>query len=246
MNNLKTAVVTGSSYGIGLNISKRLLLNNFRVYGISRTKPPINDSNFIWIKADLLKGECFKYIGSEVIEPKVDLLVNNAGVVIAEKSLEFTQETFNKTYGLNLIAPVKLTSILNTKLQNGIVVNISSTSDRFAEDSLALYCSSKAALNMYFDAVGVENPKLKVINILPIYVDTPMLSGISKKLNFSVVDAVNPVKFAETVIKIIFSASKLESGSRVIVVPNKSVDDINDPERLWYYDMSTDEFIKLK
>ena len=60
--------------------------------------------------------------------------------------MEFEKETFDNTFGINLIAPLKLTLILKNKIKDGLVINVSSTSDRFAEEGLAMYCASKAAL----------------------------------------------------------------------------------------------------
>jgi len=50
---MKTAVVTGASYGLGKSIAEMLLANGFKVYGVSRTDPPIKNKDFIWLKVDL-------------------------------------------------------------------------------------------------------------------------------------------------------------------------------------------------
>jgi hypothetical protein len=176
---------------------------------------------------------------------KIDLLVNNAGVVCRE-IMEFTQSVFDSTFGLNLIAPIKLTSMFKYKLIGGIIVNISSTSDRFAEDGLGMYCASKAAIDIYFDAVAIENKEIKVLSILPVYIDTPMLTDIAEKLKFSTDGAAKPEKFAEAVMQIVFSKDTLSSGSRIIVTTGDSLDDTKDPEKLWHYNMDTKEFKKLK
>ena len=240
MKKQKIVVVTGASYGLGKSLSGRFLLNGYKVYGISRTNPNINDNNFIWVNVDLLKSESFELIKNSISESKIDILINNAGVVFAEKSLDFTEETFNKTFGINLIAPIKLTSLLKQKLQGGVVVNISSTSDRFAEDGLGMYCSSKVAIDIYFDSVAIENKDIKVLTILPVYVDTPMLKDIAAKLGFTTDDAVDPLKVAEAIEKII-TDQKLESGSRIMILTNKSMN-----ERLYYYNIDTKEFKKVK
>src|SRR3990167_1142128 len=128
---MKIAIVTGASYGLGKSIAEMLLKNDFKVYGVSRTDAKIKNENFVWIKADLLKDESFDLIKFSIIESKIDVLFNNAGVVYAENSLELKDETFANTFGLNLIAPIKLTSVLKNKLKGSVIINISSTSDRF-------------------------------------------------------------------------------------------------------------------
>ena len=72
---MKIAVITGSSYGLGLSITKLLLSNDFKVYGISRSEPPIKNSNFVWIKADLLNDNDLKNVSDKIKEEKIDLLV---------------------------------------------------------------------------------------------------------------------------------------------------------------------------
>jgi short-subunit dehydrogenase len=243
---MKTAVVTGASSGLGKSISEMLLKNDFKVYGVSRTEPVIENINFIWIKADLSKNESFDLIGSLIVEDKVDLLVNDAGVVFAENSLDFHDNTFEKTFAINLVAPIKLTSKLKSKLDRGTVVNISSTSDRFVDEGLASYCASKTALDVYFDAVALENKNIKVLDILPVYIDTPMLHDIAEKLKFTYNTATKPEIVAEAMKEIIFSNQNLESGTRVIVLSNESLDDTEESEKLWYYNVDTKEMKKLK
>lgn len=243
---MKVAVVTGSSYGLGKSISLMLLKNEFKVYGMSRTNPNIENKNFVWLKADLLDEKCFEFINSSIFESKIDLLVNNAGVVMAEKALDFSVTTFNKVFGLNLVAPIKITALLKNKINGGTVVNISSTSDRFAEDSLGMYCSSKAALDIYFDSVAIENPQIKIVNILPVYMDTPMLDSILKELEFTTDDAINTEVFAEAVKKIIFNQDSIESGARVIVLSNKSLSEVKSSEKLYYFNVDTEDFKKIK
>jgi short-subunit dehydrogenase len=44
---MKTAVVSGASYGIGKAVVKTLLTKGFKVYGLSRTMPSFSEQNYI-------------------------------------------------------------------------------------------------------------------------------------------------------------------------------------------------------
>ena len=55
IRNMKTALITGTSSGIGLAISQKLIENNWRVIGISRTDTPIIHNSFINFKIDLTR-----------------------------------------------------------------------------------------------------------------------------------------------------------------------------------------------
>ena len=72
-----------------------------------------------------------------------------------------------------------------------------------------------------------------------------MLKDIAAKLGFTTDDAVDPLKVAEAIEKII-TDQKLESGSRIMILTNKSMNEIINSERLYYYNIDTKEFKKVK
>lgn len=246
---MKIAVVTGSSYGLGLSISKLLLDNDFKVYGVSRSEPSIKNSNFVWIKTDLLNDNDLKNTIDKIKEEEIDLLVNNAGTAILESSLNLIDKNFDLTFGLNFKAPIKLTCLLKDKLESGLIINISSNSDRFAQKDYGLYSASKAALNIYFDTVAVENKNIKILNLLPSYIDTPLqhkLNDNGNDIEFTWDMAMDSDKVAKSILKLFENKDNYPTSSKIMVVSNKLIDDTEDPEKLWYYNVDTEEFIKLK
>lgn len=243
---MKIAVVTGVSYGLGKSIVNLLLKNKYKIYGISRTNPRIQEENFEWINTDLYQSDSITKILNKINENKIDLLINNAGTVILENSLEFTDQNFEKIFNLNFKVPIKMVSSLLPKLENALIVNISSTSDRFADKKYGLYCASKSALNIFFDAIGLENPSLKIINLLPSYMDTPLQHKLTKNEDFNWDLAMSTDKVSESLLYLINNQSNIDSGTRVMVVNNKTSDDTEDPEKLYCYNVDTDEFKKVK
>ncbi len=242
----KVAVVTGSSYGLGKSICDQLLAAGCKVYGVSRTKPKINSKHFVWIKADLLDLAKLKKKVWVIKESKVDILINNAGTVVLEKTLHFTDGAFNKTFDLNFKVPIKIVSLLKTKLEGGVVVNISSTSDRFAEEKYGLYSASKAALNIFFETVGIENPKIKIINLLPSYMSTPLQHKLVDGTDFDWSLAMNTNDVAKFVLSIADNNAKFQSGTNVIVVSNKTSGDAKIERKLWCYNIDSKKLKKLK
>lgn len=244
---MKTAVVTGASYGLGSSIVEILLFEGYKVYGISRTKPKIENPNFVWVRLDLLNKSGLENIKYKILEKRIDLLVNNAGTAFIKPALEFVDENFNEMFALNFKIPIKMTSLLLPKIKNGLVINTSSNSDRFAGVGYGLYCASKAALNIYFDAVGMENESLKIFNILPSYIDTPLqhkLNRNNKDFNWEI--TMDPDEVAGSVYYLIKNAEKYPSGARFIIASNKLIEDTKDPEKLWFYNVDTKEMKKLK
>ena len=241
---VKIAVVSGSSYGIGEAISRKLLEMDFKVYGISRTHPKIDNPKFVWIKADLTNSAEIKAIPAQIGEESVDLLVNNVGTAFPDEILKFSDENFEKMFGLNFKAPIKLTLALFPKLENGLIINISSLADRFPD---GLYSCSKAALNLYFEALATENRRLKVINVLPSYVDTPLLRSLhNDDKDFSWGQTNRPEQTAEFVGYVVENPTEIESGSRVVVISSAQDDGEYDPEKLWLYITDKRALTRLK
>lgn len=243
---MKTAIVTGTSYGLGESIASMLLKNNFKVYGVSRSEPKIKNENFVWIKADLLKEESYDLISSSVSEEKIDVLVNNAGTAFLTQSSKFTEEAYEKMFGLNFKAPIKLTTRLLKKYIVSLIVNISSVSDRFTDKDWALYSASKAALNIYFEGIADEYKSIKVVNLLPSYIETPLQHKISDNTNFNWSAAMSTNSVSESIWYIVENIGDIPNCPKVIVVNNELIEDIEDPEKLYYYNVDTKEFKKLK
>lgn len=243
---MKTAVVTGASYGLGKSISEMLMSSDFKVYGVSRTDPKLENKNFIWVKTDLLNEKSIDLIKNSVLENKIDVLINNAGTHIFEHALDVTRMNFDRTINLNFVVPVFLTKSLSPKLLDGLIINISSTSDRFAEEGGASYSASKTALQMFFDVMAIENEKIKIVHILPDYIDTSLQHKISDGTDFNWGLCTTPEENTEFVKELIYGKYKVESGSRVFVLNNETVDDARDPEKLYYYNVDTKEFKKIK
>ncbi len=231
----KIAVVTGASYGLGDEISNRLITLGFKVYGLSRTEPKIKHKQFIWIQADLLNDSQMPSVLAQIKEDKIDILVNNAGVAFFKKTLEYTDKDFDRMFGLNFKAHVKITQQLFAKLTGGLIITISSLSDRYPDPMFGLYGSSKTALNIFFETMAAENTNVKIINILPSYVDTPMQHGLHDNTNFDWSICMKPIDIANAIENVITNVQKIESGSRIIVEKTPGENAPYNPEKLWVY-----------
>lgn len=243
---MKTAVVTGTSYGIGFEVAKKLLNIGYKVYGVSRTETKIDNNNFVWIKCDLYKKEEIENILEFINEEKIDLLVNNAGTHFEENFVDFKLSSFNKMFELNFLSAVYITNLLINKLSLEKIINISSTSDRFVEPGSGLYCASKASLDLFFEALSMEQENIKVIHILPNYVDTPLQRSMKHNDNFDWGQCVSSEKVAEVVIKVANGEIDVATNSKVIVLNNKSLDAVEDPEKLYSYNVDQNVIEKIK
>lgn len=242
---MKTAVVTGVSRGIGLAVAQRLLANGWKVYGLSRAKPSIDNPHFRWLQCDLQKHHAIDTAIRKVAEPTIDLLVSNAGVAFLSWASDITPETYEQSYAINILAPMLVAHALKSKISHATIISISSVSDRLPDADFALYCSSKAANTAYFGSLAVELTSAKVITLLPDYVDTPMLRELHKGDNF---DWSTPLR-AEDVARLIddLQANELhvESGANIIIVNDALKEDLKSAEKLYGFNTDNGELMRL-
>jgi short-subunit dehydrogenase len=241
---IKVAVVTGASYGLGRGVAEVLLQNEYKVYGISRTDPSINNLNFSWIKADLTKNSESDSVSTKITEVKVDLLVNCAGNVIVQKTDKYSDAAFNQTFDLNFKAPIRMAAQLLPKLSEGIILNISSDSDRSPDPGFGLYGSSKAALNIFFETMAEENPTIKIINLLPSYIDTPLLRKIYDNTDFDWSLCMSVSEVAQSISHILNESDRFETGSRILLLKKPWENGVYNPEKLWVYTTNNQSIVK--
>lgn len=111
----------------------------------------------------------------------IDILVNNAGITQRGRVVETEQRVLERVFQVNFFGAVALTrAVLPEMLERraGHIVAVSSLAGRLPIPKYAAYCSSKSALNAYFDSLRAEVARkgIKVTLILPGFVQ----SDISK------------------------------------------------------------------
>lgn len=197
--------ITGTSGGIGNALATQLLENTKnRVVGISRTNT-INHPNYTHHTLDLSNLDLvadFKFTSLEAAR-KV-YLINNAGTLGVVKPIGKLQAVdIINGYSVNLIAPTLLTNAFMNTYENveaeKVIVNISSGAGKNPIDGWAVYCSSKAGIDLFSKVVALEQEiqqkqlplkelkKFNVFSIAPGVVDTNMQVQIrnTEKENFS-------------------------------------------------------------
>ncbi len=104
----KVAIVTGASSGIGFEMVKRLIEEDYRVVANSRKITSAmtlhSNADLKLVDGDIGIEETAKHVVSTAIENfgTVDLLVNNAGVFIPKPFTEYTTEDFRRATQTNL------------------------------------------------------------------------------------------------------------------------------------------------
>lgn len=131
----KTAIVTGASSGIGLELAKKLSLNGYRVVANSRRITAARTAETDHIKlvdGDISLLETAERVVATAIQHfgTIDLLVNNAGVFLPKPFTEYTTEDLRVAFATNLFGFffVSQLAVARMRLQKfGHVVNISTS-----------------------------------------------------------------------------------------------------------------------
>ena len=174
---MKTAVVTGSSSGIGKAICNKLRNNEYKVYGISR-----NSGEIICDLQDTkaLHVEIKKLLKST----DIDLLVNCAGVGAFAPHEEINLDKIDELINVNLRAPIVLINLClrSLKKTKGHIVNISSIEATKHSKFSALYTATKSGLRDFSLSLFEELRRsgVRVTSINPDMTQTTFFD----KLNF--------------------------------------------------------------
>jgi short-subunit dehydrogenase involved in D-alanine esterification of teichoic acids len=115
------------------------------------------------------------------------MLINNAGIQYNYDFLSSSQITYkiDNEIKTNLIAPLQLCALLIPLLQlkpEAAIINISSGLAIAPKKTAPVYCGTKAGIHIFSQALRyqLENSAIKVFEIIPPLVDTPMTAGRGK------------------------------------------------------------------
>jgi glucose 1-dehydrogenase len=188
----RTAIITGSSSGIGQGIAVRLareganIVIDYRGHseGANATLKMVKDAGAkgTIVQADVSKLDAVRNLVDQAwkVFGGADILVNNAGL---EKSSDFwtaTEEDYDIVMDVNLKGPFFLTQAFVQRLRDakkpGRVINISSVHEDMAMPHFASYCASKGGLRMLMRDLAVELGPLGITvnNVAPGAIATPI------------------------------------------------------------------------
>jgi 3-oxoacyl-[acyl-carrier protein] reductase len=191
----RTALITGSTRGIGKETALLLLQKGLNVIISSRSqdnvenvieeildKFPSKKENILGLKCDVSKHSEVKTLVNVSVKRfgSIDILVNNASIVYYKSIINTTEEEWNKTIDTNLKGSfLFIKELLPYMIENksgGIIINVSSGAGKSGFPNLSAYCASKFGIIGLTEGVAQEvaNNNVKVIAICPGGVDTKM------------------------------------------------------------------------
>ena len=221
----KTILITGGASGIGKIMSRLSLERNAKVI--------IWDINTESIKNTLTELSPLGDVSSYVVDisalqqiektaeqlknehGKIDILINNAGIVVGKYFHEHTETEIEKTFSINSSAPMHICNqfLKNMMEENtGHICNIASSASLVANPKMSVYAASKWAIFAWSDSLRLEMKQLQkniqVTTILPYYINTGMFDGVQSRI---------PILDAEATALTIIKA--IEKNKKIISIP---------------------------
>jgi len=169
----KVAIVTGASSEIGIEISKTFVQEGANVVLIGRNREKLEkarskikdySSRTVAISCDITNESQVIQTVNQITDHygKIDILVNNAGVINDPIHFhEMSESDWMHLVNTNLLGTFKITKYVLAKMlenKSGCIINIGSISSERAipKVHLTVYCTTKAAINMFTKGLAVE------------------------------------------------------------------------------------------
>ena len=188
---MKTALITGSSSGIGLGIAKEfakkgynLVINGLEENGSSIAEEIAKEFSVktIFSSANLMNSEEIKTMMNQAIGVfgKIDILINNAGIQFVSPIESFPEDKWNAIISINLTSAFHTTKMAwgGMKNQNfGRIINIASAHGLVASEFKSAYVASKHGVIGFTKTIALEGAPYGITAnaICPGYVKTPLV-----------------------------------------------------------------------
>ena len=213
-------IITGANNGLGFELVKIFLKNNFDVIAISKSnynlKKIAKNPKLKVITRDLNKKRTLYKIHNYIISNNIHihLLINNVAYSCIEKNPYFKFNQIHKIINTNLISIMQLTNmILNTRVnklnEETQIVNILS-SVAFKGNMNAIYAVSKWGLRGYTECLKeiYKNDNIFVTNITPCSMNTSYWNNKPSDIDKS--KFASPILVAEDIYNHLISKNKHE------------------------------------
>ena len=184
MSDIKTALVTGASRGIGKAIAEKLKEDNYKVIGTSTSDSGVDTLNSSGIEGYLLDLNSKDSIDNfwsqlESDNKTISVLVNNAGITRDNIILRMSDEEWSDIMNVHLYGTFQLSKrALKMMLKNkwGRIINVSSASASIGNRGQSNYAAAKAGVEAFTKSLAKEVGKRDItINaVAPGFISTDM------------------------------------------------------------------------
>ncbi len=172
---MKTILITGASTGFGRDTAQTLARAGHNVFASMRD-PKVKNR----LHADALRGQDIEVVELDVTDTqsvdaavaeviakagRIDVLINNAGVLAAGVSEAFTPEQATALFDVNVIGLLRVTRAVLPDLRrhnDGLIINVGSILGRVTFPFFGIYGASKFAVEALTDSLRYEVSQLGI------------------------------------------------------------------------------------
>ena len=183
----KKALITGGASGIGKIMGRMLLekgLGTLVIWDINETMLLHAVVNVMHTEAVL---EAANLLNTEI--GGIDILINNAGIVVGKFFTDHTHEEIDRTMMINCSALMHITKALLPGMiaaRQGHIVNIASAAGMVSNPKMSVYAASKWAVIGWSDSLRLEmesiQSNVKITTVTPYYINTGMFDGVKSRI----------------------------------------------------------------
>jgi len=183
---MKTALITGSSKGLGARLALVFARNGYNIilHGRDEKKLKAIEQEIFkqdyWIikdgidcevvKGDLRSTNTLANLYAIAKKTNLDILINNAGIYEKKHFQDMDFDDFLRILTVNLIVPIQLIKRIYPiflEKKSGLIININSLAGKNPNEMEAAYCASKYGLRGFMDSFQIEANRnnVKIINV---------------------------------------------------------------------------------
>ena len=184
MSDMKTALVTGATRGIGKAIAEQLKADNYKVLGTATSDSGVDTLNSNGMEGHLLDLNSKDSIENfwsklESDNKTISVLVNNAGITRDNIILRMSDEEWSDIMNVHLYGTFQLSKrALKMMLKNkwGRIINISSASASIGNRGQSNYAAAKAGVEAFTKSLAKEVGKrdITINSVAPGFISTDM------------------------------------------------------------------------
>lgn len=223
--NNKNVLITGGASGIGKIMARLMLERQAKVIIWDINQQSIDTTITEFAHKGIVKGYQLDVSDldqvkrtSEIVKNEfgtIDVLINNAGIVVGKYFHEHTSADIDKTIDINVSALMHITNQFLGDMMSkntGHICNIASSAGIVSNPKMSVYAASKWAVIGWSDSLRLEMKQLQknvnVTTIMPYYINTGMFDGVKSKIPI-----LEPEAAALTIVKAI------EKNTKMITLP---------------------------
>ena len=221
---MPTALITGTSQGLGLALAERLLADGWTVHGFARGPQALAHANFTAHTVDVAdEGAVRSTVSVVTASGRIDLLINNAGAAALNAFLltpGSVAESLMRVNYLGTFHCLQAVGKVMVRQRSGLVVNLTTVAVPLSLEGEAAYVASKAAVEALTKVAAKElaTQGVRVVALGLGPVDTRLTRAVPKAALAKINDAIGRPQGTTMVQAVEFivariGATDLKSGS---------------------------------